>query len=122
MCVYFCHFSNRVRGLNVLAMIYRFVASWLFMKIVWSALAHMHLLSLTGVDKHFLIILCPTKKKKEVTCAKKLGKGPLKSLDFQCDLFASSSVARGGAGGARADWLVKYAKTHVFCAFEADFL
>ena len=35
-----------------------------------------------------------------------------------------SSVARGGAGGARAPphWLVKYAKTHVFCAFEADFL
>ena len=29
----------------------------------------------------------------------------------------------GGAGGARApQWLVKYAKSHAFCAFEADFL
>ena len=63
MCIYFCHFSNRIRGLNVLAMIYRFVASQLFMKIVWSALAYMHLLSLTCVDKHFLIILSPTKNK-----------------------------------------------------------
>ena len=36
----------------------------------------------------------------------------------------SSSVARGGAGGARAPphWVVKYAKSHVFCAFEVDFL
>ena len=60
-------------GLNVLAMIYRFVVSWLFIKIVWSALAYMHLLLLTGVDKHFLIILSPTEKKttkKEVICAK----------------------------------------------------
>ena len=65
MCIYFCHFSNRVRGLNVLAMIYRFVASWLFMKIVQSVLAYMHLLSLTGVNKHFLIILSPTKKKQK---------------------------------------------------------
>ena len=64
MCLYFCHFPNRVRGLNVLAMIYRFVASWLFMKIVWYALAYMHLLSLTGVDKHFFIILSSTKKNK----------------------------------------------------------
>ena len=38
----------------------------------------------------FLIILSPTKKtKKEVIWAKKLGKGPSKSLDFQCDLYAS---------------------------------
>ena len=42
------------------------------------------------IFKHFLIILSPTKKtKKEVICAKKLGKGPFKSLDFQCDLCAS---------------------------------
>ena len=54
-----------VRDLNVLAMIYRFVASWLFMKIKWSALAYMHLLLFTGVDKHFLIIFSPTKKKKK---------------------------------------------------------
>ena len=35
-----------------------------------------------------------------------------------------SSVARGGGGGGSSPphWLVKYAKTHVFCAFEADFL
>ena len=42
-----------------------------------------------------------------------------------CISSLSSSVARvGGAGGARAPphWLVKYAKSHVFCAFEADFL
>ena len=60
------------------------------MKIVWYALAYMHLLSLTGVDKQFLIILSPTKKKtkKEVICAKKLGKGPFKFVDFQCDLCA----------------------------------
>ena len=36
----------------------------------------------------------------------------------------SSSVARGGGGGGSSPphWLVKYAKSHVFCAFEADFL
>ena len=34
-----------------------------------------------------------------------------------------SSVARGGRGGSSPlHWLVKYAKSHVFCAFEADFL
>ena len=36
-----------------------------------------------------------------------------------------SSVARGGGAGGGSSpphWLVKYAKTHVFCAFEADFL
>ena len=34
-----------------------------------------------------------------------------------------SSVARGGAGGLEPPhWLVKYAKSHVFCAFEADFM
>ena len=35
-----------------------------------------------------------------------------------------SSVARGGGGGGSSPphWLGKYAKTHVFCAFEADFL
>ena len=34
-----------------------------------------------------------------------------------------SSVARGGRGGSSPPhWLVKYAKSHVFCAFEADFL
>ena len=33
-----------------------------------------------------------------------------------------SSVARGGAGGLEpSHWLVKYAKLHVFGAFEADF-
>ena len=38
-------------------------------------------------------------------------------------MFKSSSVARGGGGEARAPhWLVKYAKSHVFGAFEADFL
>ena len=42
---------------------------------------------LNDIFKHFLIILSPTKK--EVICAKKLGKGPFKSLDFQCDLCAS---------------------------------
>ena len=42
VCIYFCHFSNRVRGLNVL-----------------------------------------------VICTKKLGKGPFKSQNFQCDLSAS---------------------------------
>ena len=37
---------------------------------------------------------------------------------------ATSSVARGGGGGGSSPphWLVKYAKLHVFCAFEADFL
>ena len=90
MCVYFSHFSKKDRGLNVLAMMYRFVASWLFMKILWSALAYMHLLLLTGVNKRFLIILNPSKQnKKGVIFAKKLGKGPFKSLDFQCDLCAS---------------------------------
>ena len=35
---------------------------------------------------------------------------------------ASSSVARGKAGGLEPPhWLVKYAKSHVFGAFEADF-
>ena len=37
----------------------------------------------------------------------------------------TSSVTRGGgAGGGSSSphWLVKYAKSHVFCAFEADFL
>ena len=35
----------------------------------------------------------------------------------------SSSVARGGRGGLEPPhWLVKYAKSHVFGAFEADFL
>ena len=38
-------------------------------------------------------------------------------------LQAYSSVARGGGGGSSPPhWLVKYAKSHVFCAFEADFL
>ena len=32
----------------------------------------------------------------------------------------TSSVARGGLEPPH--WLVKYAKSHVFCAFEADFL
>ena len=46
--------------------------------------------------------------------------------------LAPSSVARGGGGGGGgggrggleqyAKWLVKYAKSHVFCNFEADFL
>ena len=36
----------------------------------------------------------------------------------------TSSVARGGAGGLEPPphWLVKYVKSHVFCAFEAEFL
>ena len=34
-----------------------------------------------------------------------------------------SNVARGGGGGLQPlNWLVKYAKSHVFWAFEADFL
>ena len=35
-----------------------------------------------------------------------------------------SSVARGGGGGGSSPphWLVKYAKSQAFCAFEADFL
>ena len=34
----------------------------------------------------------------------------------------SSSVVRGGRGGLEPPhWLVKYAKSHVFVAFEADF-
>ena len=41
-------------------------------------------------------------------------------------LVASSSVARGGAGRGGGleppHWLVEYAKSHAFCAFEADFL
>ena len=38
-------------------------------------------------------------------------------------LLSTSSVARGGGGGSSSpNWLVKYAKSHVFCAFEADFL
>ena len=45
------------------------------------------------------------------------------SIKLQNSIVTTSSVARGGAGGARAPhWLVKYAKSHVFCAFEADFL
>ena len=32
-----------------------------------------------------------------------------------------SSVARGGGGARAPHWLVKYAKSHVFGAFEADF-
>ena len=33
-----------------------------------------------------------------------------------------SSVARGGGGGLEPPhWLVKYSKSHVFNAFEADF-
>ena len=35
----------------------------------------------------------------------------------------TSSVARGGAGGLEPPhWLVKYAKSHLFGGFEADFL
>ena len=50
----------------------------------------MHLLLLTGVNKHFLIILSPRKTtKQEVICAKKLGKRLFKSLDFQCDFYVS---------------------------------
>ena len=38
-------------------------------------------------------------------------------------IAVTSSVARGGGGGLEPPhWLVKYAKSHVFCAFEADFL
>ena len=39
-------------------------------------------------------------------------------------LAGGSSVARGGGGGSSPPprWLVKYAKSHVFYAFEADFL
>ena len=38
-------------------------------------------------------------------------------------LEGDSSVARGGRGGLEPPhWLVKYAKSHVFGAFEADFL
>ena len=42
---------------------------------------------------------------------------------MQRNTVAASGVARGG-GGARAPphWFVKYAKSHVFGAFEADFL
>ena len=35
-------------------------------------------------------------------------------------MAVNSSVARGGLEPPH--WLVKYAKSHVFCAFEADFL
>ena len=46
-----------------------------------------------------------------------------KRLCFKDSGTTSSSVARGGRGGVRAPhWLVKYAKSHVFCAFEADFM
>ena len=40
------------------------------------------------------------------------------------NISTASSVARGGRGGGSSPphWLVKYAKSHVFCAFEADFL
>ena len=38
------------------------------------------------------------------------------------DLTAeSSSVARGAGGAQDSHWPVKYAKSHVFGAFEADF-
>ena len=38
-------------------------------------------------------------------------------------IISNSSVARGGRGGLEPPhWLVKYAKSHVFGAFEADFL
>ena len=40
-------------------------------------------------------------------------------------LVLISSVARGGGGAGGLEpphWLVKYAKSHVFCAFEADFM
>ena len=43
----------------------------------------------------------------------------------QFHALAGSSVARGGGGGGGSSpphWLVKYAKSHVFCDFEADFL
>ena len=33
----------------------------------------------------------------------------------------NSSVARGGGGLEPPHWLVKYAKSHVLGAFEADF-
>ena len=41
-----------------------------------------------------------------------------------CSDSGISSVARGGGRGGLElpHWLVKYAKSHVFCAFEADFL
>ena len=46
-----------------------------------------------------------------------------KGLHKNFQAISTSSVARGGAGGLEPPhWLVKYAKTHVFCAFEADFL
>ena len=47
----------------------------------------------------------------------------LRALPFLTILVSwlpSSSV--GGGGLEPPHWLVKYAKTHVFCAFEADFL
>ena len=50
---------------------------WLFMKIVSSALSYMYLLLLTGVDKHFLIILRSTKKKENLSVQKSSGKGHL---------------------------------------------
>ena len=37
-------------------------------------------------------------------------------------LFISSSVARGGGGARASHWLVKYAKSHHFGGFEAEFL
>ena len=44
--------------------------------------------------------------------------------DWLVMLLSSSSVARGGSGGGSSPphWLVKYAKSHAFCAFEANFM
>ena len=59
--------------------------------------------------------------------AKALQKRDVKRIDLNLIFTrpATSSVARGGAGGGGLEpphWLVKYAKSHVFCAFEANFL
>ena len=46
------------------------------------------------------------------------------NIDYRT-IRETSSVARGGGGGGGSSpphWLVKYAKSHVFCAIEADFL
>ena len=53
--------------------------------------AHAHATAQRALDfSAFLIILSPkNKQKKEVICAKKLGKEPFKSLDFQCNLCVS---------------------------------
>ena len=72
---------------------------------------------------------------KKVQCALKIQKQVVFKKSFRV-LFQviitdevrvpiTSSVARGGGGREGLEpphWLVKYAKLHVFCAFEADFL